>query len=282
MKLVNFLEHKNLNSLREEMGADLVESITHTSWENIDDNKLNILLNTGEVEVEVSEIKTKNGVFVYKDRQVLVYIRDQHANYYSKGYKFHLTDCNTISQAFKNKRNSRYVVSLNTEGIFNINLINYGEIVKEGLKEKLNVCKNCLEKTNYKNYKAQPYEAKNLIYNEFVIADFFNTHKSNRLKEHNYRNSKTAPLNTYNKSFGEKSLRIKQQKNYTCEECLLDLSQNKRYCHSHHIDGDKTNDADYNLKVLCIECHSIQPAHAHIKNTPDYKDFMRLKELDLI
>jgi hypothetical protein len=28
---------------------------------------------------------------------------------------------------------------------------------------------------------------------------------------------------------------------------------------------------------LCIECHAKQPHHAHLKNTPQYKNFRRIR-----
>ena len=93
MKLINFYNSKQLNSLLEQMGAELKRIETPSSWEGIDDSKLAELLKTGEVEIELDEIKTKDGVFEYKGRKVIVYIRDQYSKYYSRGYKFHFTIC---------------------------------------------------------------------------------------------------------------------------------------------------------------------------------------------
>ena len=50
--------------------------------------------------------------------------------------------------------------------------------------------------------------------------------------------------------------------------------KHQKYCHTHHVDGDKSNNSSSNLQVLCIGCHAKQPVHAHVKNNPDYRKFM--------
>lgn len=283
MKLINFYNSKQLNSLLEQMGAELKRIETPNSWEGIDDSKLAELLKTGEVEIELDEIKTKDGVFEYKGRKVIVYIRDQYSKYYSRGYKFHLTKCNTISKAFQNRRNSRYVVSLRTDGQFKINLLEDNVIVKKDLIEPMNVCKNCLEQINYKKYKAHPYRIKTNIYENFDLAEYFNQFKQSNLNTGLFRNANNAPLNVYNKNFDLKSKTIREKKNYKCEDCGIDLSkqEHRKFAHVHHRDGDKSNDNPTNLEVLCIECHSNQPGHERLKYNPDFRDFtIRKKNLE--
>ncbi|XRE42278.1 hypothetical protein ACIVBQ_000482 [Tenacibaculum discolor] len=283
MKLINFYNSEKLNSLLEEMGAELKRIKTPNSWEGIDDSKLAELLKTGEVEIELGEIKTNDGVFEYKGKKVIVYIRDQYYKYYSRGYKFHLTKCNTIGRAFLNRRNSRYVVSLRTDGLFKINLMEDNQIVKEDLIEPMNVCKNCLEQVNYKEYKIHPYHIKTNIYENFDLAEYFNQFKDSNLNTGLFRNANNAPLNVYNKNFNLKSKAIREKRNYICQDCEIDMSNNehKKFAHVHHRDGDKSNDNPTNLEVLCIECHSKQPEHNRLKYTPDFRDFtIRKKNLE--
>ncbi len=283
MKLINFYNSKQLNSLLEQMGAELKRIKTPNSWEGINDSKLDELRKTGEIEIELDEIKTKDGVFEYKGRKVIVYIRDQYFKYHSKGYKFHLTKCNTISTAFRNRRNSRYVVSLRTDGQFKINLFEDNVIVEKDLIEPMNVCKNCLEKIDYKKYKARPYHIKSKIYENFDLAEYFNQFKRSNLNTGLFRNANNAPLNIYSKNFKLKSKTIREKKKYKCQNCGIDLSklEHRKYAHVHHRDGDKSNDNPTNLEVLCIECHSNQPGHERLKYNSDYKDFtMKKKNLE--
>jgi len=276
MKLINFYNSEKLNSLLEEMGAKLKMIKAPKEWQGIDDSKLAELLKTGEVEIDIDEIKTRDGVFDYKGRKVIVYIRDQYAKYYSKGYKFHLTKCSSISTAFQNKRNSRYVVSLRTDGQFKINLLEDNIIIKKDLIESMNVCKNCLKKINYKKYSAYPFQIQKEIYNNFSLTDFFNQYKKTGLETKFFRNANNAPLNIYNKDFNLKSKKLRENKNYKCNDCGLNMSkqEHNRFAHVHHKDGDKSNDIPQNLEVLCIECHSNQAGHEILKYSPDFNDFI--------
>ena len=282
MKLINFYESKQLNSLREKMGAELNKNWVSRSWKNIDDSKLAELLRTGEVEVEVDEISTKDGVFEYEGQKVVVYIRDQSAAFYEKlklsgrGYKFHLTKCDTITKQIQNKRISRYVVSLRTDGQFKINLIGDDIIVEEGLIEPLKVCKNCLKKISYKKYTSHPKRIQTGIYEEFNLDEYFAQYKVPKLNKGNFRNANNAPLNVYSKDFKITSKEARNKKNYKCDQCEIDMSKKEhhKFCHAHHIDGDKSNNSHLNLQVLCIECHASQPMHSHVKNNPDYHEFI--------
>lgn len=279
MKLIDFYQYEKLNSLLKEMGAELKPFKTPNIWDGIDDSKLAELLKTGEVEIDLDEIKTRDGVFEYKGRKVIVYIRDQYSKYYARGYKFHLTKCSTISKAFQNRRNSRYVVSLRTDGQFKINLLDDNVIVKKDLIEPLKVCKNCLEQINYKKYKARPYKIKQGIYEEFQLEQYFAMCRNTELNTGLFRNANNAPLNIYNKNFDLKSKTTREKKNYECQNCGINMSKqvHKKFAHVHHRDGDKSNDNPNNLEVLCIECHSDQAGHGRLKISPDYRDFLTRK-----
>ena len=279
MKLINFYESTSMNSLLKDMGAELKRMTVINHWERIDDDKLAELLKTGEVEIDLEEIDIKDGIFDYKGRKVIVYIRDQYSKYHSKGYKYHLTNCNTISKAFKNKRNSRYVISLRTDGKFKINLFDNNAIVKEGLIESLNVCKNCLDQVNYKRYKTSIYDKRKNIYDNFSLIEYFDQFKVSDLSENLFKTSNNAPLNTYSKNFSKISKQIRENRGYMCENCYINLYkiENRKFAHVHHIDGDKSNNNPANLQVLCIECHAELPGHNWLRNNPDYINFMRIK-----
>ena len=280
MKLINFYESKKLNSLLEEMGAELKRIENTSIWDGIDDSKLRELLKTGEVEIELDDIDIgKGGVFEYKGRKVIVYIRDQYAKYYERGYKFHLAKCQTISSAFENRRNSRYVLSLRTDGTFKINLIEGNEIKKKDLIESLNVCKNCLTKINYNDYKNHYGYSKEKIYNDFDLAEYFDKYKQPKLSPGGFKDENTAQLNEYPANWSEISDEIRRKRNYICEGCKIDLSNKnlQKFSHVHHIDADKSNNKETNLKVLCIKCHSKEPGHEWLKHNPQYIEFQKYK-----
>jgi hypothetical protein len=51
---------------------------------------------------------------------------------------------------------------------------------------------------------------------------------------------------------------FREKHNFTCESCSIKLknNQHKRWWHTHHIDGEKTNNNIQNLRCLCILCHA--------------------------
>ena len=72
------------------------------------------------------------------------------------------------------------------------------------------------------------------------------------------------------------SKNYRNSQNYTCEECSVKSKNNlhKRWWHTHHIDGDKTNNSLQNLKCLCLLCHS-NIDNQHRKNFE--KEAMRIQ-----
>ena len=283
MKLIDFYQYEKLISLLKEMGADLKQIETPNIWEGIDDSKLAELLKTGEVEISIDEIKTKDGVFDYKGRKVIVYIRDQYAKYHSRGYKFHLTKCAAINNAFQNRRNSRYVVSLRTDGQFKINLLEDSVVIKKDLIEPMKVCRYCLGQLDYMQYKVHTTKIKTRICNDFDLEEYFSMFNTTTLSPGGFRNANNAPLNVYSKNFHLKSKTIREKRNYECNDCGINMSkqEHRKFAHVHHRDGDKSNDNPNNLEVLCIECHSNQASHGRLKSNPDYRDFeMRKMNLE--
>ena len=283
MKLIDFSTSQRLNSLREEMGAELRMIEISDNWRSVDGSKLAELIEKGEVEIEIDEIKTNDGVFEYEGRKVIVYIRDQYAKYYGNlrmsGYKFHLTKCAAISNAFNNKRDSRYVVSLRTDGQFKINLLEEGVIKKEGLIEPMAVCKYCLGEIDYQGYRTGPSNEKKRIFKNFELKKYFSLYsKDTSLNPSRFRNANDAPINEYPPNWNEISKAERERKHFKCEGCTKNLSkkEHRKFLHVHHRDGDKSNNQKNNLEVLCIKCHSKQPGHDRLKNHPDFNQFLRL------
>jgi len=143
-----------------------------------------------------------------------------------------------------------------------------------------------LDKINYKDYKGNKEQSKEekdlkkqIIFNEFNLNDFFSIYKSQDISTTNFRSSNNAPINNYPSNFKEISKKVRGMKNYTCENCGINLSkkEHQKFCHCHHKNADKSNNSLSNLEVLCIECHVKKPMHAYLKISPDYKDFLKVK-----
>lgn len=272
MKLINFLKDAKLNSLRDKMGADLVQWDGSSNWNSFDPFGFRAALREkGEVDLPFTEINvSKDETLELYGQKVLVYIRDQRYSYYLK-YKFHIANCSTLVDAQRNQKYDKYVASINVNGKFKVNLIHGNSWVEKDKDVNLKVCKNCLKALNYKGYR-QSHGVKQTIYNSFSIDEFFQLYKIQTIKKPKYT-SVTAPINNYTKDFDSIAKELKAKKNNTCESCFKDLSQDKKFLHVHHIDGIKSNNHDQNLKVVCIGCHANEPDHGHMKLLPDYKEY---------
>ena len=206
--------------------------------------------------------RTPTGIF-YKGERVIVYIRDWIVfNVLNQTLpKYHLVWCSTLDRKYKDKTFSKYVVSVDTNGIFKVNLIVKG-IARES-KEKLHVCKNCLQKLNWKGYSNSPL--KEFIYDNFSLEEFFQKYKDDNKPEFHImpeHNSQTAIINNYTEDWEKISKRTKRLKNYTCEECG-EYFPNGRGLHVHHRNTIKSDNRPSNLQVLCADCHQ--------KKHPDHK-----------
>ena len=68
----------------------------------------------------------------------------------------------------------------------------------------------------------------------------------------------------------------RNEKEWTCEECELDLNHDRYYLHTHHRLGTQYNKPEY-LKALCLGCHSEQltpPGHHRLKEDFNYAEFI--------
>ncbi len=283
-----FHNSKTYTELFRKMGTKYNKEIV-SSWEEIEEDLLKKLINDGEIEInfeEIEEFLDNDDFFRVQDKPIVLYIRDQYAKYYERGYKYHIYNCKTIKEAIKNRRKNRYVFkyAFNTEKKFVINLLDgvdeTGKDIykKKNLNEDLNVCKNCLKETNHESYDQKNYIQKKLIYESFDYKDFFENKESYRLALLNFKSFEDAEINEYGNEWPKISADYRASKKWTCEECNIDLTENRRYLHTHHIDCSKPNNKIWNLKALCIECHAKKPKHGWIRNNPDYRKF---KELDI-
>ena len=259
------------------MGADSVDPdlVVRRGVTKID--PIDIQLEEG-IEVDLSEVGvTDNGLFIYKGRQVLLYIQDHGRRVQDaldngdSGRRFHVAYCRTLEEMHSKGRYERYVATNDLSGEFYI--AGYGYDSREPIngKTRLKVCKNCLSKLEY--WRAG--RTRDQIVAEFDLKAFFATYQSS----FPYMPSRRAGEfdGQYTADWGEVARRYKETNNFTCESCYLDLRNVPHLLHVHHINGVKTNNSPSNLKALCIECHSQQPDHKHI--TVSAENAQRISEL---
>ena len=148
MKLIDFSNFEPIKTLKANMGLaeDQVGGYeVNNSWVPLTPRENARLENAG-IDVQSDEIRfLSDGTLAYRDRRVLVYIRD--VTYYRETErlpKFHIAHCRTLDEMMSNGRFSRYVVSTRTDGYFEIRRRWSGYIPET---VKLDVCKNCLDKS---------------------------------------------------------------------------------------------------------------------------------------
>lgn len=71
----------------------------------------------------------------------------------------------------------------------------------------------------------------------------------------------------YVKDWEQISLAYRSKHNFTCEHCGIKIDDgfDRQYIHTHHKNGDKTDNREPNLECLCIKCHS-EVDDTHRKN----------------
>ena len=179
--------------------------------------------------------------------------------------RFHIYHCEKIKEMTEKGRKYRYRASSRMDGKFH--LIKG----KNEWNSSLKICSYCLTMYNEK-FKQEK------IKNNFIILDYIKQPIRHSSFQKVTWDICTIP-NTYVENWNKISKKIKEMCNYKCESCAVDCSiQNlKRFLHTHHVDANKQNNTLENLKVLCIECHAEEDNHGHIKNTNQYKEYLRIK-----
>ena len=96
------------------------------------------------------------------------------------------------------------------------------------------------------------------------------------LELHSGKLPESEPFDYGADGWKDRSRQLREQAQWRCQACNLSLYQHKHYLHTHHIWGTRYNNPK-DLKVLCIGCHSEQPAGKHylLKGTRDYQGFMK-------
>jgi len=188
--------------------------------------------------------------------------------------RYHIYKCTTISNMFNSGRKHRYKINNRDDGTFFYTFTNSrGRVLKTVENQKLYICKHCLKKFLHK-HNASNYDVKN-----FKLEKFHNRNSSffEDIDTSTMEKGETARPNVYVRLWNKISTQVKIKKNYTCEKCgyFPKTDYDKRFIHTHHINGDKQNNGEDNLQVLCIKCHAeIDSFHARIKSSENYKEYI--------
>ncbi|KVD47587.1 HNH endonuclease [Burkholderia ubonensis] len=274
IKLPDFLTWSTLNGLRQKMRAPLVERFGAKL--EVTEIELPIIerLRGEGIDVTADQIQVLNdGTLEYKGYRVLVYIRDIPAIGNRESMpKYHFAYCRTLETMYRNKRAERYVVANSDSGLFQVNMMDSGVRAEQ---VRLSVCQNCLAHIRWKGFDMQMARPNRLaIVGQFTLTEFFAKFPRDLMAVTPRYSSDTAPINTYTEDWGEVSARTRSRRGFTCEKCGIVLAgAESKYLHVHHRNGQKHDNSDGNLEVLCIDCHADEPLHAHMKGLPEYREF---------
>ncbi|SFU45376.1 hypothetical protein SAMN05216339_102327 [Nitrosomonas eutropha] len=280
MKLPDFFEFKPLNFVKAKMGipqdvyGDLTVSIDPA---RLTRQELEKLTSQDGLDISLDKLAIlSDGTLAYKDSRVILYIRDVSVMGEREIQpKFHLANCRTLLQMRENNRFERYVVSIRTDGHFNLNIIQ-GKNISSGLY-KLDVCQNCLNFLTFNGFMMSwPRQKRSEVVREFKIDDFFEQYPKSLHSRLPGNTSNNAPLNIYPENFAKISQKLRGDLGWICQSCRSDFSapSKRKWLHVHHINGLKHDNNKSNLAVLCISCHAQQPNHEHMINNTGYRKFV--------
>lgn len=217
-----------------------------------------------------------NKLLSHKGKQITVHIQNHAWNFPevienpSKGRKVHFFWCRTLQKMEQDGRFPRYVAKDEKYKEFYITGIIDDQQV-EGYVE-LDVCKNCLNESNYKGYgDYKQYNNKtemDKIFNTFDFEEMFDTYKQHFPIKPKYKERQRNDAG-YPPNWRKISQKFRKLRGWKCENCGLFLGE-PRYnylLHAHHKNGDTQNNNYNNLQALCYECHCDKHPHMYRKQS---------------
>ena len=204
-----------------------------------------------EEEIKNGKMKFRNdGIFVIKEdgteHQVFIYKYDYWLHRYGdKKPRFHICKCSIIENFMNTGNFDGHYVRANVDPV--------PVLSKESDQVEqvggLPLCQNCA----------------NTLRN---LAGITSTEFAQTLKEAMGGKDITHEVDIfgYTKDWEQISKKYREKHDYTCEECGIKIKGfDREYVHVHHIDGDKLNNKEKNLKCLCYYCHAKVDDH-HYRN----------------
>ena len=256
-----------LQSLREAVGAQMAD-FRPNRFQIVD-----VIIPASEVEALFSP----SGLLVRDNRPVFAYIRDHtERTLWEWGgpeamKKLHFSVCQKLLDMKARKRFDRYRITNATSNKYAVDVrADASSWRDDGVQEdvRLHPCRYCLGKVNYHCYRSAPDEPRTEIVREFNSQeamdmlwqwfDFFRQEVSNLRTAH-------SPTG-YADNWPRVARAFKQRADWKCDSCGASLSHAKHLLDVHHVNGDKRNNSDDNLRCLCKDCHSKEHHHYHVSH----------------
>jgi len=179
-----------------------------------------------------------NSQICFKDlngevHELFIYKYDYGVTKFSSLPSKHYFKCSTIDEMIENGKFEHYRASESSI----VKIFDWGHGIISKQSNQLPFCTNCFK------FLHKLIENIKLEYKE-------------ELSRHNVTDDKN--IYGYSLEWKRLSREYRKKQNFQCEECGVQIhkSEDKQYIHTHHIDGDKSNNNDSNLRCLCIVCHS--------------------------
>ena len=211
-------DFSELENLRQKMGAEITNLFIDTEVTS-EVRNISFELKKG-LEIDIAQLDIVGGVYSFQGEQLVVHIYE---TYKEKGHvvdapennvRFHLTECRTIEKMRQNNKfEVRYIGTNNTDGNFKVSV--YSDKfrkLQEEIETNLRVCKNCLNKLNYKEYNNNNRD----IWNSFNLEEFFDHYKTHFKGKPKYT-CENIPKNDYPENWQEISMEMRSQKGWNCE-----------------------------------------------------------------
>ncbi len=189
--------HISQHELDEAEDALTLPELSQVEMSNMADKGIDMKSNK-----EFIEVSWKTGIFSYKKRPVVVYIRDQwlsaEAIENHRYSKYHLCYCKALKEAHQQHRfYNRYVMVRRLKGDFWMNVYSkeHQVVVLDYAYRKLDICQDCLRQLNWKNFNSfcgkNPENwwtegdkaARQKIVNQFNITEFLHKMRERLRKE---------------------------------------------------------------------------------------------------
>ena len=247
-----------LEALREKMGAPFRLFV----------EQIDLKLRKGGVTVQPDKYVIVDDIPTVQNRKVVLYLQDAWSYYIKYGTypKYHVVDCKTLQDMRRYEQYHKYHATRRSDGNFLVKFSDSDELSPH----KLNVCKNCLTKLK-EQYGSNVFPTEPT---EFPLADWFEIFDyDEKLDQAEFSE---GPFDYLSPAWQERSFACRENANWKCEQCGIDLKDDRHFLHAHHQWGTKFNDLE-DLMALCISCHAKQDGDGHqlLIHYPEYQEFMK-------